>query len=131
MEGVSFMKIDFGKTLRQYRKANNLSQQQISDALSIGRATYARYEGSTRPNYELLIKIAKIYGVTVDELLKKNVVYDDGSEVEVVAEPDVEEKVKTDSKLINLTDFEKMVLIKTRLMTYEDKMKLSEYLNNI
>ena len=125
------MKIDFGKTLRQYRKANNLSQQQISDALSIGRATYARYEGSTSPNYELLIKIAKIYGVTVDELLKKNVVYDDGSEVEVAAEPDVEEKVKTDSKLINLTDFEKMVLIKTRLMTYEDKMKLSEYLNNI
>ena len=98
---------------------------------STEKPTYARYEGSTRPNYELLIKIAKIYGVTVDELLKKNVVYDDGSEVEVAAEPDVEEKVKTDSKLINLTDFEKMVLIKTRLMTYEDKMKLSEYLNNI
>lgn len=125
------MKIDFGKTLQQYRKANNLSQQQISNMLSIGRATYARYEGSTRPNYELLVKIAKIYGISVDELLSQNISYNGEPSSSIASEPIVEEKIDTDSKLINLTDFEKQVLIKTRLMKYEDKMKLLEFLENM
>lgn len=58
------------RRIRDLREDNNLTQQQIADKLFINRRTYAAYEnGVNSMTPETLIKIAKIYGVSVDYLL--------------------------------------------------------------
>jgi transcriptional regulator with XRE-family HTH domain len=59
--------------LKYLRHKNNLSQQQLADALQAGRSTLAEYErGKTEPNIETLMRIADYFKVTLDELLRKN-----------------------------------------------------------
>ena len=60
------------KNLRNLREKYNLTQQQIADELGIQRPTYSRYEkGERQPNYNLLIKIADYFNISVDYLLGK------------------------------------------------------------
>lgn len=58
------------KRLKQLRIAANLQQTDIIKRLSLSSARYSQYEsGKRRPDYELLIEIANLYGVSVDYLL--------------------------------------------------------------
>lgn len=69
---VIFM-IKLSENLRILRKRNNMTQQQLSDKLGIGRVNYTRYEnGAVRPDYETVIILADFYDVTVDDLLRKD-----------------------------------------------------------
>ena len=55
---------------RTARLAAGLSVAQVVDALSVSDAAVYQWEtGITTPNTKLLTEIAKLYGVTVDELL--------------------------------------------------------------
>ncbi|MGN1420634.1 MAG: helix-turn-helix domain-containing protein [Eubacterium sp.] len=59
------------KRLRDLREDRDLTQQQVADLLFINRRTYAAYEnGVNSMTPETLIKIAKIYEVSVDYLLE-------------------------------------------------------------
>ena len=56
--------------LKQLRIAANLQQTDINKRMSLSSARYSQYEsGKRRPDYELLIEIANLYGVSVDYLL--------------------------------------------------------------
>lgn len=56
--------------LRDLRKENGYSQKQIAEKLCISQQTYSDYEnGKTEPTPDTLIKISKIYNVSVDYLL--------------------------------------------------------------
>lgn len=56
--------------LIELRKAQGLSQQEISDQLGFPRGTYSIWEtGQRRPGLDSLIKIADFYSVSVDFLL--------------------------------------------------------------
>ena len=58
------------RRIRDLREDNNFTQQQVADKLFINRRTYAAYEnGVNSMTPETLIKLAKIYGVSVDYLL--------------------------------------------------------------
>ena len=58
------------KRIRDLREDKDLTQQEIADLLFINRRTYAAYEnGVNSMTPETLIKIAKIYNVSVDYLL--------------------------------------------------------------
>lgn len=60
------------KNLRRLREQNNLTQKQMADVLGLQRPTYTRYEtGERQPDFDLLIKIAKYFDVSVDYLLGK------------------------------------------------------------
>ena len=60
--------------LKEFRKTNKLTQQQIADALNIERSTYAYYEnGKNRPNINILSKLSRIYNVTLDALTGNDV----------------------------------------------------------
>lgn len=122
--------LDLGKTLKTYRKANRFSQQQVADILKIGRATYARYEGETRPSYELLLKLAKLYGVSVDQLLHESMP-DKPARMAVCDAPEVEKVPRPDTQIINLTTFEQYILMKTRMMNYDDKTKLLAFIEKM
>lgn len=46
-----------------YRKAKNLSQEEISEAIEVSASTYSSYEiGSRTPKPKVAKKIAKIFG---------------------------------------------------------------------
>lgn len=56
--------------LRYLRNLHGFTQKQVADALNIERSTYTYYEtGKTHPDLNAIVKIAKIYNVTLDYLL--------------------------------------------------------------
>ena len=58
-----------GEILYDFRKENGYIQQEIADFLGIDRSTYAKYETSRKPELDVIIQLAALYGVTVDEFL--------------------------------------------------------------
>lgn len=64
------MGIQFNK-LKIYRKQSNLTQEEIADKLGVSRQAVAKWErGETLPDIESCIKLADLYGITVDMLVR-------------------------------------------------------------
>lgn len=62
--------MDLGGRIRELRMAKGLSQAQLSARLGVSKAMISAYELSTRqPSYEVLRKLACIFGVSTDYLL--------------------------------------------------------------
>ena len=58
------------ENLKKFRKEKNLTQKNIAEELELNRGTYLRYESGKRDiPTEYLIKLAKFYNKTTDELL--------------------------------------------------------------
>lgn len=56
--------------LRFYRERAHMTQQQLADALGVARTTVTMWETSpAMPPARMLVKLAQVLGVTVDELL--------------------------------------------------------------
>ena len=61
---------DFGLRLRELREKKRLSQQQLADWLGLTRSSINNYENNTQtPPADTLVRLADIYGVSVDYLL--------------------------------------------------------------
>ncbi len=59
------------ENLVMLRKLNGYSQEQIAEKIDISRQAYAKWEsGATVPDLEKAARLAEVYGVTVDGLLK-------------------------------------------------------------
>ncbi|AUD13216.1 MULTISPECIES: helix-turn-helix domain-containing protein [Planococcus] len=57
------------ENLKALRVQNKLSMQVVADHLIITRATYSNFEtGKGEPNLKLLVKMADLYNVSLDEL---------------------------------------------------------------
>lgn len=60
------------QTLREIRKLNKMSQQQIADILEIHRSTYSYYEtGKTEPHVKMILALCEIYHTTVNDMLNR------------------------------------------------------------
>ncbi|MFE9945422.1 helix-turn-helix domain-containing protein [Bacillus velezensis] len=60
-----------GKRITSLRKKANLTQEQMATKLNITRSALSQYELGTRnPDYDLLIKIADFFDVSIDYLLR-------------------------------------------------------------
>jgi len=60
----------FAKRLKQLREEEKLSMRQLAKILGLSPSAYQFYEyGQSEPRLEMLIKIAKHFGVTVGYLL--------------------------------------------------------------
>lgn len=60
------------ENLKKYRTARNMTQEQAAAALCVNAQTVSRWEcGTTLPDVLTLPMIAKLYGVTIDALLRK------------------------------------------------------------
>lgn len=58
------------RNLRTFRTPCSLSQLQVANALGIDRSTYSCYEiGKTQPHPNVLLRLAHLFNVSVDELL--------------------------------------------------------------
>ncbi|MBQ8615742.1 MAG: helix-turn-helix transcriptional regulator [Clostridia bacterium] len=56
--------------LKEFRIKLHLTQQQVADSIGINQRTYSGYENEqSEPSIENLIKLAKLFGVSVDTLI--------------------------------------------------------------
>ncbi|MBP5749466.1 MAG: helix-turn-helix domain-containing protein [Firmicutes bacterium] len=63
------------ENLMMLRKIHGYSQEEISEKIGISRQAYAKWEsGATIPDVEKCALLAKVYGTTVDGLLKTETV---------------------------------------------------------
>ena len=59
--------------LKEFRKFNNLKQEDIAKMLNIKQATYSGYEsGKYEPTIKTLIKLADFYKTSIDSLVGRN-----------------------------------------------------------
>lgn len=59
-----------GKFLRDLRKENNLSQEELGAKLGVTNKTVSRWEtGLYMPPSEMLLELSKLYGVSINEIL--------------------------------------------------------------
>ena len=64
------MNIEIANKLLKLRKENGLSQEELADKLGISRQAVSKWErAEASPDTDNLICLAKLYGVSLDELL--------------------------------------------------------------
>lgn len=63
--------MNFGKNLQNFRKAKNLSQEDLADRMEVSRQALSKWEsGSGYPEAEKLIKLCTILDCSLDDLIK-------------------------------------------------------------
>ncbi len=64
------MTIELGNRLAELRKQHGLSQEELADQLGVSRQAISKWErGEASPDTDNLIELARIYGISLDELL--------------------------------------------------------------
>ncbi len=80
--------MEFKEKLQELRKRKGLTQEELADKLFVSRTAVSKWEsGRGYPNIESLKAIAKVFSVTVDELLSTD-------EMLTIAEEDSKQKEK-------------------------------------
>lgn len=62
--------VEFSQRLKQLRKEKHLTQAQVAERIGVTASMVSSYETDIRlPSYEVLVKIATLFGVTIDYML--------------------------------------------------------------
>ena len=77
--------------LKELRKENNITQEEIAKRIGTSRVNYNRYEvGQIEPNIDILIKLANQYDVSLDYLIgrqfKNDIGYITNDEKELITD---------------------------------------------
>ena len=60
----------FGDRLKELRKEHNLTQEEIGQLCEVGKTTISNWENNiTQPPFDIVKRLAKYFGVTIDYLL--------------------------------------------------------------
>ena len=60
-----------GEVLKKYRTDNKMTQEFVAESLGVSRQAVSKWEqGTSEPSASNMIALAKLYGVTPEELLK-------------------------------------------------------------
>lgn len=60
----------FGENLKKLRKGRGMTQSELGGKIGLSKAVISKYEtGLGYPSFDVLIRIAKFFGVTTDYLL--------------------------------------------------------------
>ena len=110
------------KNIIKLRKQKGLTQQQLAEVLGISRETYSNYECRTLPPQYLIYTLAKIYNVTPDVFYKEDV---DSSTLFFANN---NSSIYGESRFEDLTDFEKLMVMKFRLLNAKDKDEVAEFI---
>ncbi len=67
------MNIETAERLYKYRKTNGYSQEEIAEKLGVSRQAVSKWErGESSPDTDNLIALAKLYNVSIDEMINGN-----------------------------------------------------------
>ena len=104
----------FGMRIRALRQQQNLTQQAVADLLQIDRTTYTKYEaGRVSPDQQGLVRLAEIFGCSVDSLLG----VEGGQTVQVA---------NTEDAPMSLTKEEQVLLQMFRQLSQEERSELAK-----
>lgn len=63
---------NLGEALKAHRVSRNLTQEYVAEALNVSRQAVSKWEnGASDPSTANLMALAKLYGLSVDELLRQ------------------------------------------------------------
>lgn len=97
-----------GLFLKELRKESGFTQEQLSEKLGVTNRSVSRWEnGSNMPDFDMVIEMANLYGVTIEELL-------DGERKENMIEKEQE------TTLLKVAEYEN-----------EGKMKYTKRIRNV
>ena len=64
--------MNIGNKIHQLRKISGMTQEQLSEKLNVSRQTISKWEsGNTSPDLESIVKVSKIFHVSLDDLLSE------------------------------------------------------------
>lgn len=64
--------MEIGNKINQLRKLSGMTQEQLAEKLNVSRQTISKWESdSTSPDLESIVKISRIFHVSLDGLLKE------------------------------------------------------------
>lgn len=62
--------IDIGNRIKDLRNARRMTQAEFAERINVTKSTVSAYENGTRfPSYDVLIRIARLFKVSTDNLL--------------------------------------------------------------
>lgn len=131
---ISKLNTVIGSNLKNYRKANKISGEQIAYILDMNYDTYRSWEsGRTTPKLQAIIDLAKIYNISIQDLLVEHSQLKDKNTLIVAtnSENGYNQDIYADEYLSKLSTFEKVLVMKVRLLDKEDKEALIKSLNEI
>ena len=107
------MTIELANRLAELRKQKGLSQEELADRLGVSRQAISKWErGEASPDTDNLIELAKIYEISLDELVglsnpnKSNDNKDEPKKAGIHIENDDEDSIHIDDEGIHITDDE-------------------------
>lgn len=115
--------MNFGKKILDARKKANLSQEEIAEKLNITRQTVSKWESNeTVPNINQVKLLAKIYKISLEELLNYNKI---DEEIESIIK-------KTNTKTQDKINWTKVWSKKYPVLeTYQNKVNIKKYENDL
>ena len=126
--------------LIELRKAKGFNLKEAAEAIGIEYQNYRKYETTSSPKIDTLIKIADFYGVTTDYLVgRKNkksnkdikITYSEKEKDDSFIIHQSQPKIKVvDYEVGELSDLEIMVIRKFRKISNEDKNDVAQYLDS-
>ena len=111
------MTIEIADRLIQLRKKHGLSQEELADKLGLSRQAVSKWErAEASPDTDNLICLAKLYGVSLDELLSTE------DDVETIVKEQVKkDDVKGDSIVLQDKDGSKVIINNDGVKAYNAK----------
>lgn len=107
--------------LKKLRIDYGYTQQNLADLLKIDRSAYTYYEsGKTNPSIDKLIRLANLYGVTVDKLLGNEIEAPSQTVILSTADPFEEDRTKNE-KFQHLTRDEQQLVMSFRAFTNKQR----------
>ena len=82
--------MEFHQRLYEVRKRSGMTQSDLAEKLDVSRQAISRWEmGTAKPDFENLVAISELFGVSIDYLLKGE---EEGKAVSSQAEQQMQEK---------------------------------------
>ena len=73
---------DFGENLRELRSSAGLTQKELANKLEISPSAVGMYEhGRRKPDYEMLIKVSRLFSVSIDSLVGNTDVSNEATDI--------------------------------------------------
>lgn len=114
--------------LRLLRVASGMKQEDIARELEVGRSAYAYYELSrSKPDYDALMKLAKLFNVTVDYLIGMSN-FPDGSSRKIADDDDDETEQAPERMMGQLRPEERHLMCLYRRLPEDERADLVQEL---
>ena len=122
----------FNEKLKMLRKENNLTQEELAEKLNVSRQAITKWEsGDGTPDIENLKQISRLFGTTIDELIKeeKNITIENKEQYKYIEELEIDHTKHFDIQINKIHELNIMPnveeKVKIELLSNEEE-KLSE-----